>query len=130
MNTDFHSEAERYPLRIPEVFWKIIYDDENQEALVFIVFNSPCPWDTPLLNALNDRNIKNTCSRIYCSKIINKSGLQPYDDEFGLLFCCETVKAASQIFQSDAEYKGNVNEIRFLPEEVQQAEPLLPYSLN
>jgi hypothetical protein len=116
-------------LRIPEVFWKILFDPVEERALAFIVFNSPCPWNTVLLNGLNMES--SGCSKDYCTTVVKKFGLKnPWNanteyDVRGLVFCCETVFAAIGILESDAKSNKILNELKLLPENVRGAKPLI-----
>jgi hypothetical protein len=117
-------------LRIPEVFWKIIFDPTQKTALAFIVFNSPCPWNTVLLNELNKESSR--CSRKYCITITSHYRLKPKlkmnnknYDVHGLFFCCQTVQDAFDIFEKEAIFSSIKNELNLLPEEVKVAKPLI-----
>jgi hypothetical protein len=116
-------------MRIPEVFWKIIFDPKDKKALAFIVFNSPCPWNTVLLNELK----KSTqCSRDYCTTVTNHFGLKPkwsknkQYDVLGMVFCCRTVTGAFNIFETDAKSNSIINELVLLPADVINANELVP----
>lgn len=130
MTDGFNLEAKKRALmKIPEVFWKIIfYGDKNREAIVFIVFNSPCPWDTPLLNKL--RNPDSKCTRKNCIDFMKKYKMRErwsiekekkVYDASGLVFCCETEADASYIFEYDAELNNDDNEIALLLEYIEGA---------
>lgn len=110
------------------MFWKILFDPVEKRALAFIVFNSPCPWNTVLLNELTEST---ACSRDYCTKITSHFSLNPKlnanteYDVHGMVFCCETVIAAVGILESDAISNDILNELKLLPENVKRAEPLI-----
>lgn len=123
MNQQFRENAEKDPIRIPEVFWKIVFDDASKTALMFIAFNSPCIGGSTLLTLLNDANSK--CTRDLCSKAIPTWTPTNNLDVNGMVYCCETVKDASTIFQQNADKskvdEGTINELSLLKQEVQDA---------
>lgn len=135
MTDGFNLGAEKRALKIPAVFWKIIFDPVKNEALVFIVFNSPCPWDTALLNKLRERNSK--CTRGNCIQIMRHYKMgdrwniknENYD-ALGLVFCCEAVVYMYSIFQNDATLNNGINEVNLLPDRVQRAKLVLPSTSN
>jgi len=107
------------PLRIPEIYWKIVYNPAGNQGkgtgLVFIVFNSPCPYkNTALYQKLMEIPAGEgspPCSNINCVTIFKNFGcsmkneMKTKDGEQvkGLTMCCFKISEALRILGSDAE---------------------------
>jgi len=118
------------PLRIPEIFWKIVYNPDGKKGLgsglAFIVLNSPCPYkNTALYEKLVETPADEKsppCSNDNCKQIWKnfkcamKKEMDPDKGEQvkGLTLCCFKISEALRIMGSD----GGSNEISFLPNDI------------
>jgi hypothetical protein len=107
--------------KIPEVYWKVVYNPLERSGFAVIVYNSPCPFSSPLLTELNSSPCKNK----HCATIWNEFGSNVKPDMLfdragnsikGQTYCCKTIRDAYLLFRGSAE-----NEIDLLPDNVKRS---------
>jgi hypothetical protein len=121
-------------VRIPEVFWKVVFERETGRGLIFITFNSPYPAkDSNVYVGLE--NLKNARICSDCQEMwenINTGRPQEkmverlkMNDIYGKTYCCDSIHAVFKIFDCSA-----VNELSYLPKNVQESNIPIKYSGN
>jgi hypothetical protein len=98
------AKIEGCPLKIPEVFWKVVYDNKTDSGVAFIVFNSPCYKTKPPLYHTLQNECKHTsqCTNIW--EDFNCKNPNRWEDTiWGLTFCC-TIKEAFLAFQKHSDF--------------------------
>jgi hypothetical protein len=114
-------------VRIPEVFWKVVYERGTGSGLIFITFNNPKPvTSSNFYRGLENAVIDGVCSD--CKNLwANIKGVTILNDKdiYGKTFCCNSIKEVLGIFNLDNAC--GVNELSYLPQEVQESNTGIQY---
>jgi hypothetical protein len=115
-------------VRIPEVFWKVVYERSTGRGLIFITVNNLKPvTSSKFYKEFENAVIAGVCSdcKNLWVRIVERT---KHRDEYyyGKTFCCNSIKEVRRIFDLDINACG-VNELSYLPQRVQESNTGIEY---